>query len=227
MQHLKYQNNHVLSHLLFIAKNLQIMKHLLIIIFIFSGLFARAEWVKGTIILNNGREKQGYIKYFSKVDKKTIQFRSQEKGKTTSFKSKDLSEVRFEIDKDETRIFKNLHLKRENLKGKSHTSKAKSWYGVVYRGDFDVVGVSTSGSMNSTNYYINWPGEKTASLIFVDGHHNTFVIGGKAFLKKSSRVIFKGKCDLIVTAIEDESFQPKTIKDIIGFYEKNCAGLVE
>lgn len=203
------------------------MKHFLIIIFIFSGLFARAEWVKGTIILSNGLEKQGYIKYFSRVDIKTILFRSQEKGKTTSYKSKELSEVRFELSKDETRIFKNLYLKRENLKGKSHTAKAKSWYGVVYRGDFDVLAVNTSGSMNATTYYINWPGEKTASLIFTDGHYNTFVIGGKASLKKASRVIFKGRCDLIVTAIEDESFQPKTIKDIIGFYEKNCAGLVE
>lgn len=203
------------------------MKHILIIVFLFSHFFAHAELVKGTVVLNNGREKHGYIRYFSKVGQKTIQFRSHEKGQTTKLKSKDLSEIRFEINKDETRIFKNLHLKRENLKGKSHTSKAKSWYGVVYRGDFDVVGVLTSGSMNATTYYINWPGETTASMIFMDGHSNTFVVGGKAFLKKASRVIFKGRCDLIVTAIEDETFQPKTIRDIIGFYETNCAGLVE
>ncbi len=198
------------------------MKHVLIVIFIFSGFFARAEWVKGTVTLSNGREKAGYIKYFTKVDQKKVKFRSVEKGKTTSLKSKELSEIRFEV-KDDIRIIKNLYLKRENLKGKSHTSKTKCWYGVVYRGDFDVVGISTTGSINSTDYYINWPGEKTASLIFTDGHQNTFVIGGKAFLKKASRVIFKGRCDLIVTAIEDESFKPKTILDIVDFYEKNCS----
>ena len=110
----------------------------------------------------------------------------------------------------------------ENLKGKSRVSKNSIWLGVLYRGDFDVVGVEVYDMGYTMNYLVNWPGEKTASMIFVKGKGASVVIGKKAFLKKASRVVFKGRCDAMVEAIEKETFVPEKLEDIIEYYEKNC-----
>jgi hypothetical protein len=196
-------------------------KYLLMLSLVMSGIFAYAGWVKGTVTYHNGLSESGYIKHFTKGDQKTVQFKKSESGSRQKIKSKELREITFNLP-DGDRIIKNLKIKSENLKGKSRVSKNSIWLGVLYRGDFDVVGIEVYDMGYTMNYLVNWPGEKTASTIFVTGKGTSFAVGKKAFLRKASRVVFKGRCDSMVEAIEKETFMPKKLEDVIEYYETHC-----
>jgi hypothetical protein len=199
------------------------MKKILFVLFLFISTTIHAEWCKGTVTYLNGKVRTGYVKLFTNVETKIIYYKPTLKAKKERIKSTMLREVEMKLQNGNS--IHAMYLKTANIvnkTGKLRTSKNKAWLGVYYQGDFNVVGFY-SGSWRTTDYYINWPGKDVATLASMVAGNNSFVVGKKKFIRLTSTTIFKGKCDAMIEALENETFVPVKIEDVIEFYEKNCA----
>jgi hypothetical protein len=196
---------------------------LLISTFLFSVLITNAQWQKGTISYANGNIKEGYIKAFGKTSQKNIEYKKTLNSRKEIIKSKDLLEIVYFVDGKQV-ISRNLHYTKYDKKGKiAFTDKNANWFGVIYRGDFDILAVQVTHGGTADYYFINWPGEKTAAEIFVKNAGMSIVVGGKKYLERNIKPAFKGRCDKMIEDVENEKFKPKDIRDVINYYEENCS----
>jgi hypothetical protein len=76
-------------------------------------------------------------------------------------------------------------------------------------------------------YYIHWPENDYAVLTSLVGKGTTFVIGNKKYIRMTNSLLFKGKCDKMSKALDDRSFDPVSIDDVVDYYEKNCRSNIE
>lgn len=199
------------------------MRHLIASILLLATLSADAEWVRGTVFLNNGEKKAGYIKNFRNENTTEIEFRNKPDDITEKFSSNDITELQLKL-KEGTLVARYLYTAEINVKGEYKTSSQKNWLRVVYRGDFDVVSFY-SGSFKDDDLYVNWPGEDKALMIYI-WEKNAIVLSDKDMLsKKSISTIFNQKCDLMSSSVESGVFEPTSIRDVLRFYVDNCKAI--
>ena len=196
------------------------MKHILIICLILFGFSCHAEWVRGTILLNDGQLKTGYIRDFTNEDATVIEFKLKTKDDPTSIMSNDVAQLQMRL-KEGTLIAKYLFPSSIGINGEFKKAKNKIWLRVVFRGDFDVMG-SYSELLNESDYFVNWPGEDSATRIYIQEHNGAIATDKATLLKKSVSAIFEMKCDAMVMAVNEKSLVPLSINDILKYYVENC-----
>lgn len=196
------------------------MKHILIIIFLLSIISAKAGWVKGSITYYNGDEKTGYIKEFSKSETTLIEYKPKLDDKAVKIPAEEIKELVMRTP-DGTLIARYLFLSSIGMNGEYRTSKEKMWFRIVFRGEFDVLSCY-SDLISSTDYYINWPGDNNAQMIYIQEQNGVLATGKKALLRKSMSTIFTDKCNTMVDSINAETFIPKNIKDVLKYYVAHC-----
>jgi hypothetical protein len=196
------------------------MKHVLILFFLLSIISAKAGWVRGSITYNSGEEKTGYIKEFSKSETIFIEFRFKPDDKPVKIPAEEIKELVMRT-QDGTLIAKYLYSSSIGMNGEYKTSKEKMWFRIVFRGEFDVLS-SYSDLINSPDYYINWPGDNNANMIYIQEQNGVLATGKRVLLRKSMSTIFTNKCNTMVDSINAETFMPKNIKEVLKFYVAHC-----
>ncbi len=194
------------------------MKTSIIIVFLFLSAFAKGQWYEGTLFYKNGTSEKGFIKYFDNARRDEIFFKSPD-GKRKNIDSKKLKEIRFINDQAITITYVRLKPVTPGAPLFDFlTESSYTWFSLYYRGEFDVVTQETG----ILNQYIHLPGTDSAVRIKIDYHGSGNRLTLDAF-HKAAIEIFKEKCSEMTRAIEDKKFLPKTIDELIEYYEKNCA----
>lgn len=196
------------------------MKHLLIIFLVLGSIVVKAEWIRGTITYNSGEEKSGYIKNFHNEDASVIEYKRKLSDEPLKISSNDISQLLLRV-KEGTLIAKYLYTYSVNLSGEYKPSKEKSWLRVVYRGDFDVMSYF-SGSFNDSDYYVNWPGDEKATMLYIWQKNGAIATDKMTLLRLSVSSIFENKCNSMVESVHNGTFVPADIKDILQYYVGNC-----
>ncbi len=198
------------------------IRKVLLISILFLAVSTQAQWVKATVTFKNGDSKNGFIKKFDKVDTKTVQFKTHLKDRRVKFKSIDLKSVEFVTKKGKTGKFvflKEAYFK--NKKGDLKIAKKENWFALYYEGDFQLLDYNDGGI---SVHYLRWPENDYAVRAFVESEvFTSFVMNKKNMFKNAFSLIFKGHCDKMVKAFESESFKPKTIEEVVRYYEKHCS----
>jgi hypothetical protein len=208
------------------------MKKLLLFAFILSSVASQAEWLKGNITFKDNNVKSGYVKYFDKADAKKIEYKTTLNDKSEFLPSEGLKMVEFQLKDGGNRKLIYLHLAHiTGFTPKLKTDKECLWFGLIYEGDFNVLSIycttsngayMTNGTSSTLQYYINWPEEDFATLTSIVAKGMGVVIGNKKYMKETNKLIFKGKCDKMIEALDNETFKPKKIEDVIDYYKTNC-----
>lgn len=196
------------------------MKKLLIIFLLCLSSMAKAEWVRGTIILNNGEEKTGFIRNLSNTDASFVEYKFKSSDDVVKLQSEEIKEMMLRL-REGTLVVKYVYTSSIGINGEFKISKNKSWLRVVFRGDFDVLSFY-SGSFRDSDYYINWPGENKATMIYIMGNNGLIGSDKNELLRKSVSSIFNDRCNLMVESIEKGTFLPEDIKQILRYYVDNC-----
>ena len=208
------------------------MKKLLLFAFILSAVASQAEWLKGNITFKDNTVKSGYVKYFEKADARKIEYKTTLNDKSQSLPSEGIKTVDFQLKDGNHRKFFYMHLAFiRGFTPKLKIEKGYLWLGSVYEGDFNVLSIYftqangayfMNGTTSTLQYYINWPEDDYATLTSMVSKGVGIVIGNKKFIRETNKMLFKGKCDKMVDALDNGSFQPKKIEEVVDFYEKNC-----
>lgn len=196
------------------------MKHILFIFLLLFSFSAKAEWVRGTITLNDGQTKTGYIKNFDNEDALLIEYKWKVKDEPTKIQSEEIAEVLLRLNEG-TLIAKYLYPSCIGINGEYKKAKSKTWFRVAFRGDFDVM-APYSELLNESVYLINWPGEDSAAMIYIQKQNGSIATDKETLLRKSVATIFENKCDAMIIAVNEHTLIPLTIMDILKYYVENC-----
>ncbi len=200
------------------------MKTSIIIVLLFLSAFAKAQWYEGSVLYIDGSIEKGYIKYFEDARTRDVNLKSVPEEKSKKIKSEHLKEIRFINDKGENitylRLLPTSHY--TNIKN-FYMDHHMTWFSLYYRGEFDVV----CQESNILNYYIHMQGNDSAIHIHMVSKgwyfRNQFRKHAEQFFQEAAKVIFKYKCSTMSKDIQDKTFLPLTIDELIEYYEKNCA----
>lgn len=197
------------------------MRKFLVFIFVITSVLGKAEWFKGKVVLANGEVKEGYVKDFESIEEPRVVFRETPEAPKQKFKSDDLREVMWINEKGEKVRAMRLKLGEiKNHEGKLKISKEKYWMGVIYDGDFRIVSYKIAGGGNHMiQHCIQWDNDDYATICAIQG----LVFARKKFIRDVGVHVFKGRCDKLVEALTDKTFEPNKIDQIIEFWEKNCS----
>lgn len=195
------------------------MKKLLVIFFALYSFTTQAEWVRGTISFNNGEEKTGYIRNLQNEETSIVEYKWKIKDEPVKIPADDIKELTLRL-KDGAMILRYLYTSTVCINGEYKPSKSRVWLQVALRGDFDVL-CCFEDTFGDVDYYINWPGQDEATMIYI--RRNGAVMENKqALLKKSVSSIFEGRCDIMVEEVNNSTFIPVDIMQIIRYYVDNC-----
>ncbi len=196
------------------------MKHFILIVLFFTSFAVKADWVRGSITYHDGRKTSGYVKDFHSDTAPYVEFKSKMKDSSEKVLSNEIEEVEMKL-RDGTLIIKYVLTSTINLAGEYKTSNSGTWLKLLFRGEFDVLG-NFSAFLNASEYYINWPDDNIATMIYIQEKNGSIITGRKQLLKKSVSTIFSSKCDEMVEAVSQESFVPQSINEIMRFYVESC-----
>lgn len=202
------------------------MKYILVIVLLLASVLLKAQWVEGKITFNNGQTKVGYVKNIVDAKAAFIEYKKSLKDKAIQIGSNELFQVQLNFPDGNTLVAKYIQTIDLNRGGEFMVSKSKSWLRLVYIGDFDVLSYFTEFTNNS-DYYINWPGEDSATMIYIKAPKASNAEIIYQLLKKSVAVIFKDKCDYMIESMDEGSFKPLQIEDILHFYTEQCKSTLE
>ncbi|HLN52689.1 MAG TPA: hypothetical protein VK212_03205 [Lentimicrobium sp.] len=195
------------------------MKFLITSIMILAMLSASAEWVRGTVKMKNGELLTGYIKNLKTENEATVDFRRKQSDDVRKISSTSIAELQLRLSEG-TLVAKYLNTSIINLSGEYRASKDKKWMRVIYRGEFDVMGYFTGDLMS--DYYINWPGEENALMIYINEKNGAIANTKETLLRKSISTIFENRCDAMIRSVNEEIFVPNDIRDILRYYVDKC-----
>lgn len=207
----------------------------LILLFVLVPFVSFAKFYKGTVTMNDGSLKNGFIELPDYPDNAKIKFRTEEKGDNEKL---DINTVKgFEIinDKNERIKFVTIYIAYKGKGDLIKIDKKKSWASIVKEGKINLyrtytsgsagtMGVPFSGSSGGSTYYINRPGEDFAYyLVELDAGGPTEFCGGcfKAF-KKAIFNIFEKDCPKLVDLMDKDDLKKNGYVRIVELYEQNC-----
>jgi len=196
------------------------MKKILLVIFVLYASLAQAGYKKGKIIFLNGDIKEGYVEYFELATENKVSFKATLQGEKEKLKSDDLKEIIWDMGNGKhKRILRLKYAEIRNKEGRLKIFDDKSWFSVIYAGDFEVVSFRTTGKgLNAESHCIHWKNDDYATMLAMAGN----VIGRKKIIRDRGPHIFKGKCDTLADALKNKTFEPNNIDELIAWYEKNC-----
>ncbi len=181
---------------------------------------ASAEWVRGTVKLKDGQLLNGHIKNFHNENESIIDFKKRLNDEVQKIRSENIAEVQLKLS-DGTLVAKFLHTSIISITGEYKTSKDKMWMRVIYRGEFDVMSYFSKVA-DITDYFITWPGDDNAMMIYINEKNGSIANSKETLLHKSISTIFESRCDAMVTSVNEEVFVPNDIRDILMYYVDKC-----
>lgn len=196
------------------------MNYFLLSLIVINSLFFRVEWIRGTITLNSGEEKTGYIKDLKNGKEIAIEYKQRLKDQPTEINSENIKEILLRTSNGSL-VAKYLISESIGSTGEYKVAKAKEWMRVAFRGEFDVMCFYLV-DQNSSDYYVNWPGEQNARMIYIDDQKGVLTHSKEELLRKSVSTIFPGKCDTMISEVNNDQFNPKGIGDVLRYYVEHC-----
>lgn len=169
--------------------------------------------------MKNGELLTGYIKNLKTENEATVDFRRKQSDDVRKISSTSIAELQLRLSEG-TLVAKYLNTSIINLSGEYRASKDKKWMRVIYRGEFDVMGYFTGDLMS--DYYINWPGEENALMIYINEKNGAIANTKETLLRKSISTIFENRCDAMIRSVNEEIFVPNDIRDILRYYVDKC-----
>lgn len=209
----------------------------IVLLFVLVPFVSFAKFYKGTVTMNDGSFKKGFIEMPDYPDDAKLKFRTEERGSTEKLEIETVKE--FEIVNDKNKIVKfiTIFLATPKIftKDQFTIDKKKSWLRIEKEGKISLYsntvafssgmapsGGSISGSGGGISYYIRKGTDNHAYVI-------DYVFGGLNFcptcfnqMKKTISRIFEKDCPKLVDLIVKDDIKKNGYGRIVELYEQNC-----
>lgn len=203
----------------------------LILLFVLVPFVSIAKFYKGTVTMNDGSLKNGFIELPEYPDDAKLKFRVEEKGNNEKL---DIDTVKgFEIKNQNGEVIRFITIYAAEQWNKLSIDKKKSWMSIVKEGKINLyrayssgspamTGVPGSGVSGGSIYYINKPNDNFA--IYIDETYGGLTFCGNCFsqMKKTISKIFEKDCPKLANLIEKDDLKKNGYPRIVELYEQNC-----
>jgi hypothetical protein len=198
-------------------------KLLLLLVLVFPIFVMAAEWLPGTVTMNDGTEKEGLIQLPKRHDQDEISFKANEKAKKQDLSVDDVKEFTVnEEDDKKIRTFKTIKL--ANLKGlsaKLKISDKKSWVEMVWEGKINIMTAYVMSSMRQGPvYYVQKENEDYCR--WLSEFYGSLTINEFKGFQGMVDFTFKDVCPELAASFTKDDFKNKGV-EIVGInYDKLC-----
>lgn len=207
------------------------MKKLILLVFLIPFM-SFAKFYKGTITMNDGSLKNGYIELPEYPDDAKIKFRTEEKGNNEKLEIDTVKGFEIINDKNEVVRYTTVFLAEPKIftNDQFTLDKKKSWVKIIKEGKITIYSAYATYSQGSgtggfSTCYIKKTDEDYA-YFFADGGGNgggfSINMNGFSTLKKYLGKIFEKDCPKLVDLIEKEDIKKNGLVRIVELYEQNC-----
>jgi len=199
------------------------MKNLFILLLL-CPLSLWAKFYPGTVTMNDGSTKSGFIEP-PVWDSNKLSFRATEKGKTEKLEIENVKEVNYTDSKGATMRLIALTLAQPKMfKAEYKIDKDKSWVLVEKAGKgLNLVSIYESG-MNGAGwgFFVHKPGEDIAKFIFMRYDDATLMMMKYKFIEPYIKLNFEKECPDMVKAFTEEVFDEKGVTVVVDLYDEHC-----
>lgn len=212
------------------------MKKLILLVFLIPFM-SFAKFYKGTVTMNDGSLKIGFIEIPEYPDDAKLKFRTEEKGTNEKL---DIDTVKgFEITNQNGDVIRFITLYAAEQWNKLSIDKKKSWMSIVKEGKINLyrtfaegdsgfrsstTGLTVPGSSSPGGfaYYIGRQDDNFA--IYIDVTFGGLTFCGNCFsqMKKILSKIFENDCPKLADLIEKDDIKKNGHVRIVELYEQNC-----
>jgi len=206
----------------------------LLLLFLFCPLAALAEFYPGTITMNDGTAKTGFVEIPGTADKNKVAFRADKKGSTEKFSIEDVKMFTVTLKKNEEATYYALKLANiKTFKKEYKVDKDKSWVRMIVPGKVNIVAayfysgavMGAVASTASSGYgYFFWRPENDYCTYFHSDVSSglSVTIGAFKTLKKFVEINFEQDCPQLAELLVKDDIKKNGLKRIVELYEKNC-----
>jgi hypothetical protein len=199
---------------------------LLIVLIPFMGF---AKFYKGTVTMNDGSLKKGFIELPEYPDDKKLKFRNEERGKTEKLEIESVKGFEIINDKNEVVNYLTIFLAEPKIFTNDQFTfdKKKSWVKVIKEGKISIYSAyaiynQANGTGGISSSYVKKTNEDYA-YFFSDGSGGFNInMNGFSFLKKMIGIIFKNDCPKLADLIVKDDIKKNGYTHIVKLYEENC-----
>lgn len=211
----------------------------LILLFVLVPFVSFAKFYKGTVTMNDGSLKNGFIELPEYSDDAKLKFKNEENGKSEKLDIENIKGFDITNNKNQTIEFITIYLASQkpftNLEFKIDSKK--SWVRVLKEGKISLYstyenyssiitssGSSIPGSVNggSTSFYIKKGTDNYAT--FIDAIEGGANICGNCFsqMKKTISKILEKDCPKLADLLTKDDLKKNGYVRIVELYEQNC-----
>ena len=208
----------------------------LILLFVLIPFVSFAKFYKGTVTMNDGSVKNGFIELPEYPDDAKLKFRTEERGSTEKLEIDNVKA--FEIINGENKTIKFIS-SYTAYKGNGDLiklDKKKSWLRILKEGKISLYIASSGGSSVMSPSGGSMPGSSSGGAIYyirkgtenyvfiIDQVFGGFTACGNCFsqMKKTLSRIFEKDCPKLADLIFKDDIKKNGYVRIVELYEENC-----
>ncbi|MFD2600756.1 hypothetical protein [Flavobacterium suzhouense] len=215
------------------------MKKLLLLLLLYPVLAIAADFYPGTVTLNSGTERTGWIETPEANDQE-LKFRTEKDGTTEKLSIDDVKKFTVKVDDGELTFYA---LKPSNIKAfkkEFTTPDKKSWARMMVQGNsvsivrlyyYTAGRQATSANsvvpsaMSEKSYiYYYWKPENDYCTYLFMNKAPTINTGSAAFkqIKYATEITFGNDCPAMAEKMDKDDFKQHGFKHLVELYEENC-----
>ena len=195
----------------------------LIILLLLCPLAMWAKFYPGTVTMNDGSTKSGYIDP-PVWDSNKVSFKPTQKGKTEKIEIENVKEISYTADGKTMKVLTLILAQPRNFSSEYKIEKDKSWVLVEKAGKgLNLVSAYENGVNGAGwGFYVHKPGEDMAKFIFMKHDDATFMMMKYKFIEPYIKLNFEKECPDMVKAFTEEVFDEKGVTVVVDLYDQYC-----
>ena len=195
----------------------------LILLLLLCPLSMWAKFYPGTITMNDGSTKSGYVDP-PWWDSNKVSFKPTEKGKTEKIEIENVKELNYTADGKAMRVMTLTLAHIKMFQSEYSLDKDKSWVLVEKSGKgLNLVSIyDTDGGEDGWFFFIHKPDEDVAKYVFTKYGPGTGMMMKYKFIEPYVKINFEKECPEMVKAFTKEVFDDKGVTVVVDLYDQYC-----